>query len=357
MSEASNVLRDEASAVEEFHARGWTDGLPVIIPTPERVEEMVFASGLAPELSLGAVGPAFGEATVEKVAANAVMAGCLPEHFPVVVAAVRAVCDERFDLATLQATTHPIGPVIIVNGPARYSCGRVASGRGCLGPGHRANAVIGRALRLTMINIGGGRPGTTDMALHGSPAKFTCCFAEDEESSPFPPLHVSRGYRPDQSAVTILGVDAPHSVIMNPYDEGPEAAERMLRTLAGAIANAGSNNTYFGAGTTLVLLNPAHARVLAGKYDRAGVQSRLHELAATPRRVLDTYASFKKSRPGSEDRLVRAIRSPDRVVVAVAGGEGLYSAVFNTWGGGVHGVEAVDCEIHVEQYCELPTRN
>ena len=354
MSAARAEARDEAGALEEFHRRGWTDGLPVVIPTPERVEAMVLASGLAPELSLGSVGPGFGDASVEKTAANAVMAGCLPEYFPVVVAAVRAACDERFDLATLQATTHAIGPVIIVNGPAREACGGIASGWGCLGPGFRANASIGRALRLVMINVGGARPGTTDMAVLGSPAKFACCFAEAEESSPFPPLHVSRGFRAEQSAVTLVGVEAPHSVIATPDGDDPEGPERILRTLAGAIANAGSNNTYGGNGTTLVVLNPVHARTLAKRYTRQDVQQRLHELAVTPRGVLASYAPATKPAPGSEDKLAHAIRSPDKVVIAVAGGEGIYSAVFNTWGGGAHAVESVSCEIEIGQYCELP---
>jgi hypothetical protein len=354
---ATATARDEESALEEFHRRGWTDGLPVVIPTPGRVEAMVLASGLAPELVLSKVGPGFGDATVEKVAANAVMAGCLPEHLPVVIAALKAVCDERFDLATLQATTHAIGPVLIVNGPAREACGGIASGWGCLGPGYRANAVIGRALRLVMINVGGARPGTTDMAVMGSPAKFTCCFAEAEETSPFPPLHVSRGFKAEQSAVTVVGVEAPHSVIMSTSGDDPDGPERMLRTLAGAIANAGSNNTYSGAGTTLVVLNPVHARAIARRYaTREQVQQRLYELAVTPQRVLDGYARMDKSKPGSEEKLIHAIGKPERVVVAVAGGEGIYSAVFNTWGGGAHAVETVSSEIELNQYCELPAR-
>lgn len=355
MSARRFEAKDEARALEEFHRKGWTDGLPVVIPTPERVEEMVVSSGLDGDLVLGRVGPSDGDATVEKVAVNAVMAGCLPEHFPVVMAAVRAACDERFDLGTMQATTHAIGPVIIVNGPARQACGGIASGWGALGPGHRANASIGRALRLVMINIGGARPGTTDMSVLGQPGKFThCCFAEAEESSAFPPLHVSRGFRADQSVVTLVGAEAPHSVIATPSGDDPEAAERVLRTLAGAIANAGSNNTYGGNSTQLVVLNPVHSRILAKRYTREGVQQRLHELAVTPRRVLDTYAPAGK-RGGDPEKLIHAIRTPQNVVIAVAGGEGIYSAVFNSWGGGAHGVETVSCEIELNQYCELPS--
>ena len=179
---------DEEAALEELHNRGCTDGLPVVIPTAERVSRMVLASGLEGDMMLGTMGPGHGIATVEKVAIAAV-AGCKPDYMPVVVAAVKAVIDPKFDLTEMQATTHCTAPLIIVNGPARHTCGPIVSGTGALGPGHRANATIGRALRLTMINIGKARPGSSDMALLGHPGKFTFCLAEDEEASPFTPLH------------------------------------------------------------------------------------------------------------------------------------------------------------------------
>ena len=204
---------DEAAAVEQLHALGCTDGLPVIVPTPERVERMVLAMGLDADLSLGEMGPMGGIATVEKVAVAAVMAGCLPDHAPVVLAAVEAVLDPAFDLTEMQATTHCTAPLVIVCGPAREQCGPVACGFGALGPGYRANACIGRALRLAMINVGGGRPGESDMALHGHPGKFTYCLAEDEAASPFPPLHTTFGLAPEQGAVVVIGAEAPHSVI------------------------------------------------------------------------------------------------------------------------------------------------
>ena len=346
---------DEFTALEELHGRGWTDGLPVVIPTPERVERMILGGGLDPDIVLGSVGPAYAECTVEKAAVNAVMAGCLPDHFPVVIAAVRAVCDERFDLGVLQSTTHALGPVVIVNGPAREWCGGIASGWGALGPGHRANMSIGRALRLVMTNVGGARPGISDMAVLGQGGKLSACFAEAEETSPFPPLHATRGFDREQSAVTVVGVEAPHSVICSPDGDDPSNGERILRTLAGAIANAGSNSTYGGNGTTLVVLNPNHARLLAARgHTRESVQQRLHELAVTPKRVLNTYASSRQHPPDAADETVPAIRTPDKVVVAVAGGEGIYSAVFNCWGGGDHNVLPVTVEIELGQSCELP---
>ena len=189
----SNYLRsaaDEAEALEQLHEDQCTDGLPVIIPTPERVERMVVAGGLDEDLVVGVMGPQNGAATVLHIAINAVMAGCKPDYFPVVLAAIRAVCQPEFDLGEMQCTTHATAPLIIINGPAREAC-ELASGSGLMGPGYRANASIGRALRLAMINVGGARPGVSDMALHGHPGKFTYCIAEAEESSPFPPLHVA----------------------------------------------------------------------------------------------------------------------------------------------------------------------
>lgn len=354
MSARRFEARDEYAALEELHRRGMTDGLPVVIPTPERVAAMILASGLDADVVLGEVGPGYAVATVENTAVNAVMAGCLPDHFPVVVAAVRAVCDETFDLGTMQATTHALAPVIIVNGPARGECGRIASGWGALGPGHRANASIGRALRLVMTNVGGARPGVTDMAVLGQPGKFTACLAEAEELSPWPSLAASRGFRPEQSAVTVVGVEAPHSVIASPDGDDPEAPERIARVIAGAIANAGSNTTYGGAATTLVAVNPNHARILAKRFTRDGLQQRLHELAVTPKRVVATYAGSRRYKAAELDGVVNAIASPDKVVIVVAGGEGIYSAVFNAWGGGEHNVLPVSREIEIGQYCELP---
>ena len=171
------------------------------------------ASGLPAEQSLGIMGPAGCVASVEKVATAAVMAGCLPDHMPVVVAAVQAIVQDAFDLTEMQGTTHCTAPLTIVNGPARQACGGITGGYGALGPGHRANASIGRALRLAMMNIGGARPGISDMALLGHPGKFTYCLAEDEENSPFEPLHVSLGYGEDESVVTVVGAEAPHSVM------------------------------------------------------------------------------------------------------------------------------------------------
>lgn len=351
----SELLRaaDADAALELLHELGCTDGLPVVIPTADKVARLVLASGLDGDIELGDMGPANGVATVEKVACAAVMAGCLPDHMPVVVAAVRAVCQPAFDLAEMQSTTHCIAPLLIVNGPARRDCGGFASGFGLMGPGHRANAAVGRALRLAMMNIGGARPGVSDMALHGSPAKFSFCIAEDEASSPFPPLHTSFGYAPDESAVTVVGVEAPHSCFFTGDADDPASAEALLDTLAAVIANRGSNNSHLGGrGAVVVVMNPDHAEVLkrAG-YDRPRVQAALAARAVTPREVLSRLN--RKMLTGTED-LIPAVREPRNIHLLVAGGPGLYSMVMPSWCAGPHGNIAVHQAIDVAQFCELP---
>ncbi len=344
---------DADAALERLHALRCTDGLPVVIPTPERVSRLVLASGLDADIELGVMGPGYGVATVEKVAACAVMAGCLPDHMPVVAAAVRAVCRPEFDLTEMQCTTHAIAPLVVVNGPAR-AAGGFASGFGLMGPGHRANASVGRALRLAMINIGGARPGESDMAIHGSPAKFSLCFAEDEAASPFAPLHTTFGYAPGDSAVMVLGVEGPHSVLFSGDAGDSASAEALLDTLAAVIANRGSNNSYLGGRAAVALvLNPEHAAILAGAgHGRESVQQELAARAVTPREILQR---LNPKMLQGEEALIPAVRDPARVHLMVAGAPGLYSVVMPSWCAGPHGNVAVHAAVELDPYCELPT--
>ncbi|MFT4582336.1 MAG: hypothetical protein ACI915_002272 [Gammaproteobacteria bacterium] len=346
--------QDEAEALEKLHDARCTDGLPVIIPTRERVQRMVLASGLDGDIVLGEMGPQWGAATVENVAIAAVMAGCLAEYMPVVVAAIRAICQPEFDLAEMQGTTHCIAPLLIVNGPARAACGGIASGFGALGPGHRANASIGRAVRLAMMNIGGARPGESDMALHGHPGKFTFCLGEDEEQSPFAPLHTSLGYAVDQSVVTVVGTEGPHSVLFTGDADDPLSAERLINTIAKVIANPGSNNSHLGGKAAIcVVLNPDHANVLhAAGYTRETIQQALSARAVTPRAELE--ALNPRMLVGSEE-LIPAVRDPANILVITAGGTGLYTMVMPSWCAGPHRNVAVHAEIELNQYCELPS--
>ncbi len=348
---------DEERALEWLHAERCTDGLPVVIPTQDRVERLILATGLDGDLTLGTMGPGGGAATVAKVAANAVMAGALPEHMPVILAAVQAVLEPDFDLAEMQSTTHCTAPLVIVNGRAR-EWAQVASGSGALGPGHRANASIGRALRLAMINIGMARPGESDMALLGHPGKFTYCLAEAEESSPWGPQHLDQGYQIDQSAVTVVGAEPPHSVIFTNDADDPQSAERLLDTLAAVLANVGSNNAHFRGGAQTVVLNPEHANVLADAgHDRRQVKEQLAERAVNPASTLaelnPTFAGRNGTGGPSE---IRAVQDPDDIVLLVAGGSGLYSAVMPSWAAGAHRNPVVHAEVVLDQACEVPVQ-
>ncbi|MDA3039695.1 MAG: hypothetical protein O3C27_09230 [Actinomycetota bacterium] len=347
--------QDEAAALEYLHANDCTDGLPVVIPTPERVERMVLASGLDADIDLGPMGPGGGATTIAKIAANAVMAGCLPDYMPVVVAGINAILQPAFDLTEVQGTTHSIAPLMIVNGPMIAGCD-IASGFGALGPGHRANASIGRAVRLCMMNIGGARPGTSDMALLGHPGKFSFCLAEDEASSPWEPLAASYGYAAEQSVVTIVGTEAPHSVVFVNDADDPDSPQRLLRALARVVANTGSNNAILRGGTVAIALNPEHAAVL-GKagLDRSDAQKRVAALATNPRGLVRSLnPGF--GRDGDPDEELSSVDGPDNVVVFVAGGSGLYSAVFPSWAAGAHGNPVVHAPIETDQACVIPSR-
>ncbi len=352
MSDLLDAL-DEHAALEQLHDLGCTDGLPVVVPTPERVDRMVLATGLDGDLVLGEMGPSMGVATVELVATAAVMAGCLPDHAPLVVAAVRAVADARFDLAEMQATTHCTAPFVVVNGPARHDCG-MASGFGALGPGHRGNATVGRALRLAMINIGGGRPGQSDMALLGHPGKFTFCLAEAEETSPWEPLHVSLGFDAAQSVVTVLGAEAPSSVMAVTDGDDPGSPDRVLDALVSAFSAVATNNAMLRGGAAAVILNPEHADVLAkGGLGRADVQAAIVERSGNPRRVVARQSPAFGSR-GEPDDWLSCFSSPDDVLVLVAGGGGLYSMVLPTWCAGSHRSRYVSVAVEMDQACEIP---
>ncbi len=343
---------DESAALEQLHAMGCTDGLPVVVPTPERVARLVVATGLDADLALGAMGPAGGAATVEKVCAAAVMAGCLPEHMPVVMAAVQAVIDPAFDLGEMQSTTHCTAPLLLLNGPARSDCGAFASGFGALGPGFRANASVGRALRLAMINIGGGRAGESDMALLGHPGKFTFCMAEAEERSPWEPLHVARGFEASESVVTVVGAEPPRSVIYQAHG-GPQGPEELVGQLAAAITQSGTNNAVIRGGAVAIVVNPEHATMLGeAGWSREKVVGEIFARSRAPR------SNLRFLRPGFDvgetDPLDPCFESADQILLLVGGGPGLYSVVMTSWCAGPHSNAAVSKPVLYGEVCEIP---
>lgn len=324
---------DDLDAFQDFAlAQGWGDGLPVLPPTPARVGRLLGGRRGADEVAT--LPPRHGVATLEAVAVNAALAGAGPEHVPVIVAAVRAVTDARFNLEAIQTTTHPCTPLVIVNGPIARRLG-VSGGANALGQGHRANAVIGRALRLVLQNVGGASPGRVDRATLGHAGKFTYCLAENEAESPWEPLHVERGFAAGQSCVTVCGSEAPHNV----NDHGSPSAEGVLRALAGTAATTGSNNIYLG-GEPLLLLGPEHARTVAGsgwaKRDlkRAFWERARVKLGAFGPENVERFATIDPARfrHRSADDTVALALTPDDVMVVVAGGPGKHSAIVPTFG-------------------------
>jgi len=319
---------DDAEAVFEYAiARGWSDGLPVIPPTPERVARMLGATARPPDEVVARLNPRQGEATVERVAVNAVMAGCAPAHLPVVLAAVEAVAERAFNLHGIQATTNPVGPLVIVNGPVRKTAG-VNCGRNALGPGCRANATIGRALRLCLINIGGGIPGEIDKAILGMPGKYTFCLGENEEESPWEPLHVARGLSPDASAVTVVGAQGTNNLLILSGN-----AEDALHLVADAMMTIGNNNVISGNGNPVVFFSPGHARLLVeqGFPTRRSVQEFLFEHARIPVErfpAREIVPSKPMAIRAVIDGTVCAVRSPEDLLVVVAGGAEPYHITY-----------------------------
>ena len=326
-------LANEYEAVQDMYLeRGWSDGLPIIPPTPERVEAMMTATDLNAQHVVAELPPNWGAATLEKLAINAVMAGCLPSYFPVLVAAVEAMSDPVFNLYAIQATTHPCAPLIIVNGPIRSELGMNGSS-GAFGPGWRPNAVIGRAVRLALLNIGGAHPGIADMSTQGAPSKFSYCVAENEESNPWAPLHVERGFRPQQSAVTVLAGEPPHNI----NDHASSSAEDILTIIAGAMGVTGANNAYTG-GETLLALGPEHAGTIARDgLSKLDIADWLGRRATIP---LERYTEETMiERFGKvPDGPVPMVASPEDLTIIVVGGPGKHSCWIPTFGGTTHSV-------------------
>ena len=271
------ATRDYDEASEYLLRQGMTDGLPVVPPTEDRVLRMIEGSGLPGDHSVGKVPPALGDATIEKIAVSAVMAGCLPEYMPVLVAAVEAMLEEKFDLHGIQTTTNPVTVGLIVNGPIRRRLG-INCESGCLGPGWRANATIGRAVRLVMVNLGGAVAPDVDKATQGFPGKFSLCFGENEEESPWTPLHVERGFAPEQGCVTVIAPQSTVNLALN--DRSPQDT---LAVFAASMNDPATNHYALYTGEPLVVLNPVHAQGLArAGYSKDDLKRYFHERCRWP---------------------------------------------------------------------------
>jgi len=327
-SERIEVPEDVLEVSRVFYERGWTDGLPIIPPTEERVWGMVRGSGRDPDEVIGLVPPRWAEATVEKIAINAVMAGCLPEHMPLLIAALEAMTDERFNLYGVQATTHPCCPLLIVNGPIRKRLG-INCGYGLFGPGAMANAAVGRAIRLILLNIGGGAPGRVDKATHGHPGKYTYVIGENEEESPWEPLSVERGFEPGRSTVTVVAAEAPHNV----NDHSGITAEGILTTIAGTLACQGNNNVLYQVGEPLVVIGPEHAKTIARDgLSKKEVREFLFERARIPKRAFSREHREQRFPDFPEDALIPIARRAEDIMIVVAGGAGKHSMAVPSFG-------------------------
>ncbi len=315
-----SALFDE---LEEMFERGWTDGLPVIPPTRSRVEAMLGSHD--PSELLGEIAPAMARVTLERVAACGVLAGCRPEYFPVLVAAVQAVLEPAFNVGGQAVTTQPVGQVVVVNGPVRDAIGLNGS-VGALGPGWRPNMTIGRALRLVITLTGGGFPGRLDRSALANPGKVGLCFAEDEEVSPWEPLHAERGYDPGRSVVTVFGADAPLSI----SDHRSTGPDELARVLGEAAAATWSPNWWPLGGTSLFVLCPEHARSFAEwGWSKQQVRDAMFEAVRRPAATLRWGETTPLVLAADDDQLIGKWSRPEDIVIVVAGGEaGRFSAVF-----------------------------
>lgn len=315
-----------------FYERGWTDGLPILAPTPDAVAAMLEYSDRDPEQVIAVLPPRQGEATVERIAINAVMAGCLPCYLPVAIAAVQAIAEPAFNIDAIQATTHPVAPLLIVNGPIGRELA-INSGYNAFGQGAIANATIGRAIRLVLLNIGGGAPGEGDRSTQGSPAKFSYCIAENEAENPWESYSVERGYPTDVSTVTAIGCEGPHNI----QDHYSNTGLGILLVIAGAMGQAGSNNI-MRHGSPLLTLGPEHAATIAKDgYSKQGVKQFIFDHAVFPlSRLGPEYVEYLGPFNGADaadpHAVARIIEKPEDLNVIVAGGPGKHSCWQPTFG-------------------------
>ncbi len=316
---------------EAMFARGWSDGLPLVPPTEERVLRMLDGTARDPQEVLGLVPPDLAPATVEKIAVNAVMAGCKPEYLPVVLAAVEAVLEEQFAMHGVLATTMFVGPVVLVNGPIRRRIGMNAKGN-ALGQGNRANAAIGRALQLVIRNIGGGRPQEVDRATLGNPGKYTYCFAEDEEGSSWEPLSVERGLKSGQSAVTVFAGYGLQGIV----DQKSRDPESLANSFAGSL-KALSNVKHAPSCDALLVVCPEHHRTFKNAgWTKARLYEELYRLCEIQGDELIAGAKgiAEGGLPSLAGKSVNKFRQGGIMIVRAGGDAGMFSGIIGGWSAG-----------------------
>jgi hypothetical protein len=350
--------------IEWYYERGFSDGLPVVPPTPEKIAAMLRALGGEPELVECRVPPRWGNLTRQVLAINLVMAGCVPAYAPVVRAAMLALTAGPFNLNGVQATTHMAAPLLVVNGPIAREIGMNA-GHNCFGSGNRANATIGRAIRLILLNVGGAWPGELDKATLGHPGKYTYCIAENEAQSPLAPYHVDKGFDERDSTVFVLAAEPPHSVT-NHIANDPQG---VLDSVVSAMSTIAHNNAV-SSGHCAVVLGLEHARTIAAHgWRRADIRNYLWMNAGNRFRELafeHRYGTvYNRNLPvwyrREPDSRIPIVPSPDHIHLFVAGGEaGRFSAFIPGWGHmsspvlrGIEGAAPVKGPLCVDGACYL----
>lgn len=338
LASATFEVSDLEAAIEFCYERNWTDGLPVVPPTGPAVQRILAYLRMDPQKVVGPIPPRNGIATVEKIAINCVMAGCRPEHVPIVLAALEAMLEPEFNLVGVQTTTNPCAPLVIVSGPCVSAMG--FNTKDCaIGHGSRANAAVGRAIRLILWNIGGGFPGEPCRTTHGHPGYWSYCVAEDQETCPWEPLHVAQGYAPDQSAVTVIAVDGPHATntgaLLNP-------AEQIFAVLADGVARLGSNNML--GGSMALILSPMSAKRFAeAGQTRASIAEQVAKRSTRragemrQHRFIDHMLPAQRARLDAlgDDEPFAYFTDASGIVVLVSGSWGAvggYAAICPGWG-------------------------
>ncbi len=349
--------RIEIGAHDDVHEflfdQGFTDGLPVVPPTPERVIRMLSGTQRNPQDVVATIPPNLAPATIEKIAINAVMAGCKAEYLPVVIAAIEAMCTDEFNCHGVFATTMGATPVMILNGPVRHTLSMNMK-LGALGQGTRANAAIGRAVRLAVRNIGGAKPGGTERSTLGNPMKFTMCFPEWEERSPWDPLHVERGFELGDSVVSLFAMSSGPAQIVDQTSRSAEALVGSFALSMRAIQHVKNHR----AGDTVLVISPEHVDTIQRDgWSKADIRARIQEVSSVPFKELiadstsgvgispEVAASMTKA---ELNKPIPKFASEDRIHIAVAGSEaGKFSAVFHGWASGSMGSIPVSHKIDV----------
>ena len=345
-SGASSRIIKFASAEDEFEAmydRGWSDGLPIVPPTIERVFAMLAGTTREPDEIIALVPPNLVDLTVEKIAINAVMAGCKSEYLPVVIAALETACNDEFNMHGLLATTMPVGPIIFVNGPIGKSIG-MNSGMNLLGQGNRANSTIGRAIQLTIRNVGGGRPGGVDRATHGSPAKYGLCFAEDEEGSPWPSYAEDLGFSSEQSTVTLFPGEGPRVIV----DQLSRSPDELARSLASGILGNAHPKWVMGFDAILII-GPEHAsRFAEAGWSKEKVNEEIinHTIRETDDLIRGADGIGEGLPEVFAGATIPKLRPNGGLIILHGGGEaGLFSAIIGGWISGDKGSQYQTREI------------